>query len=161
MPSANFDRLPLTPFRMCMVLYLASQEKLPIIPFNSERPAFNTKELSEREKPVLRHFSLPHVIYVGSSEGCGCAFRHALYEKGEWIYLMEEETEEAMATQMNHQALVAYLNAARLNKFELYACWDGAFALPAEHEGEITAAEIVRPDFFFRERAYYQITSGS
>lgn len=144
-----------------MVLYLGSEEKLPIIPYNPEQPAFNTKELDEQEKPVLQHFSLPQVLYVGSNEGCGCSFRHALFDKGEWSFVVWEEEAEAIATQVDHQALVDYLKTSKLKKFEIYACWDGDYTLPTEHEDAISVEDILHPDFFFKERAHYWITIGS
>jgi hypothetical protein len=107
---------------MCLVLYLGSEKRLPIIPYNPEQPAFNTKELDEQEKPVLKHFSMPQVLYVGSNEGCGCSFRHALYDKGQWSYIVWEDGKEAIATQVDHQALVDYLKASGLQKVEIYTC---------------------------------------
>lgn len=144
-----------------MVLYLGSEKALPVIPYNPEQPAFNTKELDEHEKPVIQHFSKQHVIYVGSNEGCGCSFRHALYEKGEWSYVIPEEDEEAIATQVDHQTLVAYLKTSGLQKVEIYACWDGDYALSAEHHEEIAVEDILQPDFFFKERGHYRITIGN
>lgn len=144
-----------------MVLYLGSEDRLPIIPYNPETPAFNTKELEEQEKPVLQHFSMPYVIYVGSNEGCGCSFRHALFDKGQWSYVVWEEGKEAVASQIDHQALVDYLKTSKLSKVELYACWDGDYALPMEYEETINVDEMLHPDFFFKERAHYWITIGS
>lgn len=141
-----------------MVLYLGSEERLPIIPYSPEKPAFNTKELDEQEKAVLLHFYLPHVIYIGSNEGCGCSFRHALYDKGEWANVVWEEGEEAVASQIDHQALVNYLKASKLQKFELYGCWDGDYALPKESEETIKIEDLLHPDFFFKERVHYWIT---
>jgi hypothetical protein len=114
-----------------MVLYLGSEKRLLIIPFHPEQPAFKTKELDEQEKPVMQHFTMPQVLYVGSNEGCGCSFRHALYDKGQWSYVVWEEGKEAVNSQVDHQALVNYLNASGLQKVEIYACWDGDYALPA------------------------------
>lgn len=146
---------------MCMVLYLGSEKTLPIIPYNPEQPEFNTKELDEHERLVMQHFSLPQVIYVGSNEGCGCSFRHALYDKGKWSYVVWEEGDEAIATQVDHQKLVDYIKTSSVEKVEIYACWDGDYALPAEHDEEIAAEDILKPDFFFKERAHYWITIGS
>lgn len=146
---------------MCMVLYLGSEETLPIIPYKQEKPAFNTKELDEQEKPVLKHFSSPYVFYIGSNEGCSCSFRHALYDKGEWSYVVWEEGEEAVASKADHQALVDYLKASKLEKFEIYACWDGDYALPAEFKETISVEDLLDPDFYFKERAHYWITIGS
>jgi hypothetical protein len=144
-----------------MTLYLGSEVRLPSIHYNSEQPAFNTKELEEQEKPVLQHFSMPHVLYVGSNTGCGCAFRHALYEKGQWVSVVWEEGEEAVTSQLDHQGLVDYLKSSDLQNVELYACWDGDYVLPAKHEETIRVDDLSHPDFFFKERGHYWITIGS
>ena len=144
-----------------MVLYLGSEEKLPIIPYNPEQPAFNTKKLEEQEKPILQHFSLPHVLYIVSNEGCGCSFRHALYEKGDWTYVVWEDEAKATATHVDHQVLANYLIASKLRKFEIYTCWDGDYALQAENEETISVDDLLHHDFFFKERSHYWITIGS
>ena len=146
---------------MCLVLFLGSEEKLPILPFDTDSPAFNTKELDESEMGVLLHFSMPQVIHIASHEGCGCSFRHAVYDKGEWSYMLLENEEESVTSQLNHQALVNYLKASNLEKFEIYACWEGDYLLPAEYEEAISAENLLHPDFFFRERALYRITHGN
>lgn len=146
---------------MCIALYLGSEDMLPIIPYNQEKPAFNTKKLDEQEKPVFQQFSLPHVIYVGSNEGCGCSFRHALYDKGQWSYVVWEEGVKAVASKADHQSLVDYLKASKLKIFEIYACWDGDYALPAEFKETISVDDLLHLDFYFKERAHYWITIGS
>lgn len=135
---------------MCMVLYLGSEKTLPIVPYNPEQPAFHTKELDEHEKPMRQHFSKPQVLYIGSSEGCGCSFRHALYDKGEWSYVVSEKEEEAVASQVDHQALVDYLSAQRLHKVEIYACWDGDYALPADVRRKFLLMIYYTPASFLR-----------
>lgn len=142
---------------MCMVLYVGSEEQLPFIPYKSENPAFNTRKLNEQEEAVVGHFSLPHIIYAGSNEGCGCSFRHALYDNHEWCYFNWEEEENVIATQKDHQALTDYLEASNLKNFEIYACWDGDFAFQTACEEEITLEQISMHDFFFKERAHYKI----
>jgi hypothetical protein len=61
-----------------MIFYLASDVQLPRIDFIFESPAFNTKDIDDSKKDVKIHFSLKEILYVGSDEGCGCGFRHAL-----------------------------------------------------------------------------------
>lgn len=144
-----------------MVLYLGSQEILPCIPYNSAKPAFNTRVLEENEKPVLPHFTSTNVIYIGSNEGCGCAFRHALYHNEEWSYVTWEEGEEAVASQADHQALADFLKSSRLKSFEIYGCWDGDQVFPEKVRVSIDVEDILHSDFYFQERAYYSITIGS
>ena len=59
---------------MCMMFHMATRTCVPIIEWNKNFPAFNTSELSEANKIVLNHFSLPNVTLIGSDESCGCGF---------------------------------------------------------------------------------------
>jgi hypothetical protein len=45
-------------------------------------------------------------LYIGSNEGCGCSFRHALYDKCQWYFVAWEDESEAVATEGDHQSLV-------------------------------------------------------
>jgi len=146
---------------MCFVLYVGSPNKLPIIPYRNERPDFNTNELGEEEMLVRGHFSLPHVIYVGSHIGCGCEFRHALYDNGEWGNVVDEEESSVANSQANHQALVNYLKASNLKEFEIYCCWDGDYASPTEITETISIDELLNHEFYFKERVHYCLTIGS
>jgi len=155
--------LAANPFLMCMTLYLGPEKKLPIIDYNPDQPAFNTKELDDSEIPVLRHFSFPHVLYIGSHEGCGCSFRHALFDEGEWFQTVPENDLEsdALAVQLDHRMLVNYLKASQLKEVEVYACWDGDYSLQKEYEAVIKLDEILNVEFFFKERGHYLIRIGS
>jgi hypothetical protein len=57
-----------------MVAYVASRSPLPLIPFREDAPAFNVTNLTEHERPVLNHLTLPHVRQAGSHTSCGCGF---------------------------------------------------------------------------------------
>ena len=64
---------------MCMMVYIASDCLLPTSAWDETRPSFHVRELVERDEPVRRQFSKPHVYYVGSHEGCGCGFQYGQY----------------------------------------------------------------------------------
>ena len=53
---------------MCLVLYLGSEEKLPILPIDPDNRAFNTRELDESEMEVLLHFSMDLSRVLNSKE---------------------------------------------------------------------------------------------
>ena len=146
---------------MCMALFLGSEAKLPIIPFNQDAPAFHTHELTDPDKSVLVHFTLPHVIYIGASSGCGCSFRHATFHKGEWpVYILDDEL-ESIATQNDHQSLYNYLKNSGQTKFEIHACWEDEFDLPVEFHGRLSELEIINPDFYFKERGHYWMATDN
>jgi hypothetical protein len=50
---------------MCLVVYVASDYPLPILPWDAACPRFHVTELDERGAPVRRQFTKPCVYYVG------------------------------------------------------------------------------------------------
>ena len=76
---------------MCMMFHIATKTDIPRIDWNKNTPAFNTSDLSDKNKAVLTHFSLPFVTYIGTDESCGCGFRHALRHDGHWIPASDAE----------------------------------------------------------------------
>jgi GGDEF domain-containing protein len=70
-----------------MALYIASDTPLPLIQqreiskdamssptWPREAQRFHTAQLRPEQDAVRSHFSLSHVLYAGSYEGCGCGF---------------------------------------------------------------------------------------
>jgi hypothetical protein len=149
------------PLTMCFVLYVAARSKPSLIGFRPEAPALNTQELDEYTKPVKDKFTLLHVTYVGSDQGCGCGFRYVPFgqdfEGCELIYSEGVETQNR--TQHNHQQLRDYL----LQEFkgesfvELYGCWSGEENEAASSNGEIPLDRLAEPTFSLRERGLYRI----
>jgi len=146
---------------MCFVLYVASRSKPPLIGFRPEAPALNTKELNEHTQSVRDKFTLPHVVYVGSDQGCGCGFRFLLREQvADADLIFSDDVEADPSRQRNQQQLRDFL----LEKFkdepfvELFGCWSGDEAQPAEFNDEIPLQRIVDLRFSFRERGFYRIS---
>jgi hypothetical protein len=138
-----------------MTLYLSANNKMPLIEWDTNSPAFNAKELEESESHVRNYFSLSDVFCVGSDQGCGCGFRHALLWDGEWLNVMDEESNNE---QKNHVALLEYVSTyVEDGMVEIYACWNGDVNdLPISKE-EINADDLINKDFYFKERGFYQI----
>ena len=139
---------------MCMTLYLASTSKLPFIELDRKFPSFYTKELDQSEQNVRTHFSMENVLYVGSDQGCGCGFRHAIIDGNEWLAVTEEDD----SSQDNHTKLVEYISSnIKQGIVEISSCWNGEVdKLPINRE-EIKLEELNNENFHFKERGLYRI----
>lgn len=150
---------------MCFVLYMAADRPVPSIPCNEHDRKLSTSDLTDREQAVAGHFTKPHLKYVGSDLGCGCGFRNAMLQNGEWpeeemASWGEPDTDESKQT--NHEQLQAFL-AGLLREgeaVELYGCWDEEFEEPCEGQATIALRAILAPEFHFRERFKYTVTLG-
>lgn len=146
---------------MCMVFYLGSKERLPIIPYNLDRPAFNSRELDKSELAVRHHFTTPYITYVGSDTGCGCEFRYAQKEQDGWIPVVGFDEMQDENIQNNQMALYNYIKTYVLEgRAELYGCWDGDYNEQAESKEEIIIEDVLNKDFFFKERGFYSVHVG-
>ena len=76
---------------MCWTLYVSTPIKLPLIEWDSKQPRFNARKLKDDELAIVSRFTMPEVVYVGSDQGCGCGFRHALIADKEWYPIVEED----------------------------------------------------------------------
>jgi hypothetical protein len=127
------------------MLYIASDEPLPTIPWRDEEPAFNVCTLEEwgAGRAVLRHFHKLHMYYVGSYQGCGCGF--------------QGNFEPAVG---QRRELRDYLTRAiaQSGAIELYSCWAGEEGAEPEERAFIRVEAIADPDFSFEERVLLEIT---
>src|SRR5829696_3612944 len=103
---------------MCMVVYVAADTPLPLIPWDERTPAFHVTELRPEVAAVRAHFSKPYVYYAGSHEGCGCGFSYGWWNDDAELNARNRETVRQLG---------AYLDAATraAGPIELYACWSG------------------------------------
>ena len=142
---------------MCMVVYVASDYALPTSAWDQARPRFYVEEVSDRDAPVRRHFSQPCVYYAGSHEGCGCGFQYGEYEfdyDDDDPSANEESRRRLAANQDSRRRLAEFLAVALQHQpaVEVFACWSGDEAVPAEHRGRVRPADLLRDRTFFRER---------
>jgi hypothetical protein len=125
---------------MCLSLYIAAPRPLPLVEWNIGDPGFHVIEVPERLDAVRKHFQHPHVYYVGSREGCSCAFNY-------------EHDDRAILELRN------YLRTALevVDQLEGFVCRVGCEAAEAQH-WQITSPEgVALADFYFREAQYLVI----
>jgi hypothetical protein len=61
---------------MCLALYLAASQELPVIPWDKTNPGFHVIRLPKEAESVRKHFRSDYVYYAGSTQGCSCAFNY-------------------------------------------------------------------------------------
>ena len=138
---------------MCQVLYIAADRELPLIAWHEQTPAFHVTPLPEREEAVRRHFSKPHVYYLGAHTGCSCGFAYGHLDLRD-----EKDQTEDTASRASTAGLRAYLaQVSRDGDVELYSCWEGDWYLPAEHRFEVTTEHFGGDTFSLTERAFYLV----
>ena len=135
---------------MCLVIYIASNKPLPLVPWDKTSPGFNVVELSENEECVRIHFSLPHVSYAGSHTSCGCGFNEGR-EHAEYL----SDPKERVDSLASSSRLASYVREHQVG--QIYSCWSGDEAEPKAFERQITPDALVAEDFFFRERELFTI----
>jgi len=132
---------------MCLMLYLGSDVPLPIINWEPEHPPLHVADLDDHDRVVSRHFSKPHVYYVGAHGGCGCVFEacdlsaelpedHETFRPGEWL-------RDLTLNALQHQSSV-----------EFFACWDGDQDHDIDHRAHVTSDELVRSERVFLEKQF-------
>ncbi len=150
---------------MCFVLYMASDKPVPTIPWNENERRLNTQDLTDHDRPVIKHFSQPYKKYVGSDMCCGCGFRNVSLQNGEWPEeaMIGSQSYTGEEQQPNHEQLYAFLKEliSENREIELYGCWDGDFAESCEGHSIIPLSKILDKNFFFRERYKYTVTNSS
>lgn len=133
---------------MCLAVYLASSQPLATSEWNEKAPAFYLKAADGDS--VRGKFSLPHVYYAGSHEGCGCGFFK------EW-----KPDEELSRGQENYIALARTLREAlaRGARMELFSCWEGDQDKKPESVGSVTPDELEEPPFELKELQLLRVVS--
>lgn len=138
---------------MCLAVYLASRIPLPTSKWNRERPEFYLEAVSEiKDRLVVTQFTLSNVYFAGSRQGCGCGF------------LKDGETDEELKVhQENYRSLGRVLDEILKQgaRAELFACWEGDQAEPAEFTDELTIAQLLAPEFEFKELQFVRVVGAS
>ena len=137
---------------MCMAIYLAADEPLPLLNDHSGATFYTVPLRDKNDEAVRRHFTKRHVVYAGSFEGCGCGFfklEHAEYA----------EAEEVESCRHSLSALATYVsNALRQGaSMELFTCWEGDQAQSAIHRGVLTPPEIAAGALKWDSREFFTI----
>jgi len=126
---------------MCLAVYVASSEALPLIAWNQHAPSFYVEEIKVDDEVVRRQFTLPHVYYVGSHEGCGCGF----FKEG-------RVGEELDLAQEDYRRLAKYLREAQRREadLELFTCWEGDQGRSPGYRETLTPADLEDADYEFK-----------
>jgi hypothetical protein len=133
---------------MCLALYMASSQPLATVRWAKEAPGFYVEELSADDSHVKKQFSLPHIYYAGSHEGCGCGF------------IKDEDVGEELArVEENYSKLAAYVREARENgaAIEFFSCWEGEQKSVPEFRETIRESTLLERGFQFKEKAFYRV----
>jgi hypothetical protein len=119
---------------MCLALYVAASRPLPVIPWDPTKPAFHVIPLPEDREVVRKVLGYPHIYYVGSHEGCSCAFNY------------EHELKAAIE-------LRDYLRQALtiVDEIEGFSCRPGHKSLNVLHSVTISPSGVALPEFFFQD----------
>lgn len=127
---------------MCLALYLGSSKALPIVPWDPNKPAFHVIELATKAPAVRRLLRYEHVYYVGSYEGCSCAFNYA--------HELKSVTE-----------LRDYLRHALslVDELEGFACRPGTARPSIKHSVTTSPGGIALPEFLLQENQQLVIRS--
>jgi hypothetical protein len=143
---------------MCFTLYVGASVKLPLIKWDKDQPGVHAKGLEDYELGVLKRFTFPHVIYIGSDQGCGCGFRHALADGKNWWPVIEEDEDASNKVQKNHIGLYEYLaDNVAAGSVEIYACWNSDVNECPDCVSDIRMEDIVDKDFYFKEGWRYKV----
>ncbi len=119
---------------MCLALYIASSKPLPLVPWDPENPAFHVIPLQDDRPAVRKVFRHPHIYFVGSHEGCSCAFNY------------EHDFKAAIE-------LRDYLRKALAvtKEIEGFACRPDQENLDVKHFITVSPMGVALPEFFFQE----------
>ncbi|MEP6936529.1 MAG: hypothetical protein ABI871_00505 [Chthoniobacterales bacterium] len=128
---------------MCLALYIASAKPLALIPWEEANPAFFVTNLPDYAQRVRKHFQKENVYYVGSYQGCSCAFNY-------------EHEYDSIARLYN------FLREAvsRTGELEAFACQTGNEGKEAKHSLIASPRWLALPEFSFKDRQFIQIRSG-
>ncbi len=132
---------------MCLAVYLASDQDLPLLAWEEHAPAFHVDVLKDTDEPVSAHFSWPHVRYLGAHTFCGCGF-----QAGEASEFGSLPPDQAQREQTLCQ-LAVYLEQ-RLRDgahLQIFACWEGDQAKKPLERRRLAPANIGASEFWFHE----------
>lgn len=132
---------------MCLAVYLASDQPLPLIAWNEQAPGFHVDALAKDDQAVIRQFQMAYVCYMGAHTFCGCGFQSEPYRQydNQSISRTQEEESRLQLAQYLEQRL---RGGAQL---QIFACWEGDQERTPEERRTLSPIEISAPDFYFHE----------
>jgi hypothetical protein len=148
---------------MCFMLCLGARVAPPSAAYGGKggNGTVHIEVLSEHDSALRAHFTLPHVVYVASEQGCGCGFRHTSFQ-GFWPdeSIVSDLAYTTQWTQANHEGLVLLLREHfwREAFIELYGYWAEDDALTEIDRREVNLADLSKPGFHFHQRGFCRVT---
>jgi hypothetical protein len=132
-----------------MMLYLAADQALDLLPWRADAPGFHVTELPAWGKDARDQFATPYVYYAGAHEGCGCGF-----QLGECELFDPDDPEEVQMKAAQRQSLLslaAYVEdqLRRVDSLELLACWSGGEDSTPQHGRTLTPESFRSESFYF------------
>ncbi len=134
---------------MCLVVYISSNKPILITSVIEKSSGFHIRETEKYERSVHQHFSKRYIYYLGSAEGCGCAFMmDGVYPDIAEFYTVKE----------SYRLLSDFLRGEIENEIiEIYACWIGEENDKPEVFEKISVADLINKDFGFEEGHFYTV----
>ena len=128
---------------MCLALYLAASQALPVIAWDKTNPAFHVIRLPKDAEAVRKHFHSDYVYYAGSEQGCSCAFNY-------------EHEYDSIGELKNYlrNALIC------VDQVEMFACQVGAEEQETQHAVVASPEGIALAEFFFKDGQHLIIRTG-
>ena len=122
---------------MCLAIYLAGSQELPVIPWNEAEKGFHGVRLPKAAEAIRKQFRSSYVYYVGSAQGCSCAFNYE-HEHDSIVELRD------------------YLRNALIcvDELEIFACQAGSEAMDRQHSGTVSPEGIALAEFLFKDGQY-------
>jgi hypothetical protein len=155
---------------MCLEVFVAADEPLPTIPFNSAAPAFNASTLWPTAESVRRHFSKPHVYSLGAQTGCACGFYYSPDDVDPDFFNapnVPEEVKEIVradyaAGREAVRQLKRYLTFAvgRSGLAEVFSCWIGDETAEPVSRRTVTLDYFDGEAFRFVEKEFLTVLFG-
>jgi hypothetical protein len=128
---------------MCLALYLAASQELPVIGWDDTKPAFHVIRLPKSAEGVRKHFSSEYVYYAASQQGCSCAFNY-------------EHEYDSIGELKNYlrNALIC------VDQVEMFACQAGSEEQEKQHAVVTSPEGIALAEFFFKDGQHVVIRAG-
>jgi hypothetical protein len=137
---------------MCTHVFLAAETPLTVIPWDREKPSFHVQLVPESvQEQVGRQFQNRYIFAAGTDQGCGCGFEYGYDGRALPRGTSERESSRIMVSELSQ-----YLKREiqRVGPIEIYSCWDGDEARPADHRMKVTPSDIGGDRFRFLDRQY-------
>ena len=153
---------------MCLMVWIGTVAAVMPSPEQRNEAALDCVENVPTDAPIRARFASPHVMYVGSHQGCGCGFNSAelAWQGFEWVAeamalldaMTDEEREELLAAQRSRVRLRELVcGALAAGPVEIYACWAGDEDAAPTREATIDPTWLTERTSPLEERCRYTV----